>query len=113
MQCAHIQIPALPETASNLLRNGHRSVMPTGAPDAYGNEVLALVPVAGKHRVKHGDEVINEGFSGVLGQDVVCDRLISTAVSPQFRHPIRIGQEADIDDKICVTRGAMLEAEGL
>ena len=48
-----------------------------------------------------------------MGQDIVRNRLIGTAVAAQLRNPIRIGQESHVKHKVCIARRAIFEAKGL
>ena len=65
VQRADIDVSAFAQSARDFFRNRNGAVVPTSTANAYRDEVLSFMAVASKHRIKHVDEVLDEGLCGV------------------------------------------------
>ena len=65
VQRADVDVTALAQPAGDFFSNRDGAVVTTGTANAYRDEVLSFMAVASQHRVKHVDEVLDEGLCSI------------------------------------------------
>ena len=101
----------MPLAPSRRPDQGHRAVLAPGAAQGDGQIRLALRLVARDQKVQHAGEMLDERLGIRPAQHVIPHLLIETGLAPQLRHPVRVGQEADIEQEIHDPGHAPLETE--
>ena len=95
------------------LRHKDRPVAPAGAAEGDGEVAFAFGPVARQQKVQHADEAVEEGPEIRIGGDVVARLRVQPRGRPQAFDIMRIAQETDVEDQVCMARHAVAIAEAL
>ena len=89
-----------------------RAVLAARAADRDRHVPLALAAVAGGDELEQLGVAVEELLGAGLVEDVAGDLLVEAGEGAQLRDPVRVGQEAAVDDEVGVDRQAVLVAEG-
>ena len=102
----------LAEAAGDLLGHGHRPVVASRAAEGDAQVGPALLLVLRQEEVEHAADPVEEGIGGGVGEGVGPDVGVEAAEGAQLLVPVRVGQEAHVEDQVRVAGQAVLVAEG-
>src|SRR5574344_2538063 len=101
-----------PETGRQLFRDKHGSVLPSGTADG-DRDITAIVALQmGEPIAEQGIDLLAVEHDVRLSLQIITNRAVQPGQRTKFRNPMRIRQEAGIEDEVGILGGAMLEAEG-
>src|SRR6476661_8253808 len=102
---------ASPEPSAQRLGDRHGPVLATRAADGDRDVAAALADVAVDHRVEQAAGPAQELVGALLPHDELADRRVPSGQGPQLGDPVRVGQEAHVEDDVGIERQAVLEPE--
>jgi len=101
-----------PKALRQLFGERDGTVIAARASQRHAQLFLALDSVSRRSQRQQLDHQLQEPIRRRLPQDEVAHRLLETGERLEFGIPVRIGQEADIEDEIGLERDPVLEPEG-
>jgi hypothetical protein len=83
-----------------------------GAADGHREVLLALLDEAGQGDLEQLAQPLHVAGGVLLGEHVVAHGRVAAGLRAQLGDPVRVGQEAHVQDHVGVQRQPVLEAEG-
>src|SRR5581483_5491603 len=99
------------EERGEVVGHDHRAVTAPRAPDAHREVRLPFRDEPRDHEAEERPEPSHELPVGLLASHVGLDRLVGADERAELVDPVRVGQEADVDDEIGVAGGPVLVSE--
>ena len=85
---------------------------PAGAAERHGQVRLALAAIARQQRQQQVGDTLEGGREHRVGQDMLGDGGILAGQRAQREVPVRVTEEAHVEDQVGIARQAAGEAEG-
>src|SRR5215204_595600 len=102
----------MPEALCQLFGNGYRAMPAAGAADADGEVGLAFCGVAGYEEGEQSACPLEEFPAVFRAEDRLSDGFVVACERPEVGIVVGVGKEADVEERVHVEGGAVLEAEG-
>jgi hypothetical protein len=104
-------VSRLPEVLAYLFRDHYRAMLTTGAAEANRQIALAFVDVVGQQVNQQFGDALYEFFALRKRANVFGHARMPPGERAELGHKMWIGQEADVEDQVCILGDTVAKAE--